>query len=195
MKKVIIISSILILIAVECFALSNKNTKSSLNRTDNLSSNGIKLKTKILFINASQHKDGNTVNMGKQILQGINYDQIDLVDYQINQLGQKNRGDQFDTVLSSMKETDIIVIGTPVYWHTVSGSLKVLLDRFYEYGSDLKNKKLIFFYQGSAPSTEARTQIEYMMTRFAKVMDMDLISIAKDSSSITKANAALKNIK
>ncbi|MEY8435269.1 flavodoxin family protein [Streptococcus hyointestinalis] len=149
--------------------------------------------TKTLLINASQHKDGNTMQMGSEILQGIDHDTIHLVDYRVNSLGQAFSDEQFDVILSAMKKADTLVIGTPVYWHTVSGSLKVLIDRLSEHEADLSGKNLVFFYQGASPSEEAKTQMTYMMTRFADVMQMNLVTIAT-SGQVTTANNLLKKL-
>ena len=42
----------------------------------------------ILFINASQNRNGNTARIGRQLLNGTQYQQLDLVDYKIYQIGQ-----------------------------------------------------------------------------------------------------------
>ena len=50
-----------------------------------------------------------------------------------------------------MKEADVVVIGSPVYWHNICASMRTLLERFYgpiEPGS-FKGKKLFFLYQGA----------------------------------------------
>lgn len=72
----------------------------------------------VLFINASQNADGNTAKMGSTLLDGVDHDTLNLVDYRINQLGQHFDGDQFNDVVVAMEKADTIVIGTPVYWHT-----------------------------------------------------------------------------
>lgn len=89
--------------------------------------------TKILFINASEYSNGNTSQLGHQILTGIDYDQLNLVDYKIYQLGQHFADDQFEEVIAKMQAADVWLIGTPVYWHNMSGHLKTWFDRMSEY--------------------------------------------------------------
>lgn len=147
----------------------------------------------VLFINASQHADGNTAKMGSTLLDGVDHDTLNLVDYRINQLGQNFDGDQFNDVVAAMEKADTIVIGTPVYWHTMSGSLKTLIDRFYDLQGNnaLQGKKLYFFIQGSAPTEEAINQTEFIMTRVASQMGMDLAGMADNDQEITNMHAEL----
>lgn len=42
---------------------------------------------KILFINSSPNKNGNTVKMTKKLLKDQDYQQLDLVDYKLYTLG------------------------------------------------------------------------------------------------------------
>ena len=52
-----------------------------------------------------------------------------------------------------MKEADVIVIGSPLYWHNICGSVRNVLDRFYGLVSekDLKGRDMYFLFQGAAP--------------------------------------------
>ena len=106
---------------------------------------------KILFVNGSPNRDGNTATLAKELLEGKEYETIALTDYRINFYGQTLDGDQFDEVYKKMKEADVVVIGSPVYWHNICASMRTLLERFYgpiEPGS-FKGKKLFFLYQGA----------------------------------------------
>lgn len=159
--------------------------------TDNSTqiSNGQAVQTdgkSVLFINASQHTDGNTARMGEDLLDGIDHDTLNLVDYRVNQLGQNFEGDQFEEIISAMSKADKIVIGTPVYWHTMSGSLKTLIDRFYDLQGDnrLAGKELYFFLQGSAPTEEAINQTEFIMTRVVEQTDMNLVGMADNDQEL-----------
>ncbi len=67
----------------------------------------------------------------------------------MDSLGQHFEGDQFDVVLKAMQDADVIVLGTPVYWHTMSGSLKNVIDRMYDIRdtANLQGKQLYFIIQ------------------------------------------------
>lgn len=133
---------------------------------------------KIVFVNASEHKKGDTYRVGKKILAGKDYEEFDLIDYKIYQIGQNFSDDQFELVLDKLKKADTIVLGTPVYWHAMSGYLKVLLERIsqhYEQNA-LAGRNLTVIIQGFEPSdTIAPTKA--IIKRFAKVGKMRYFDI------------------
>ena len=67
---------------------------------------------KILFINGSPNKNGNTAALAKELLKGKEYDTLNLTDYRIYSYGQKFEEDQLDEVITAMKEADVVVIGS-----------------------------------------------------------------------------------
>lgn len=151
--------------------------------------------SKVLFINASQNKDGNTDQMGADLLEGIQYDQIDLIDYQIGFLGQDLEGDQFQELTDRIKEADTLVIGSPVYWHSMTGSLKTLIDRASEMTGDnpFAGKKLYFFMQGSAPTDLSKESTVYIIQRFVAQLDMVLKGTATDDQQLQELKTTLAN--
>lgn len=133
---------------------------------------------KVLFINASENAAGNTSKLGKKLLKGNDYRQLNLVDYKIYQLGQNFADDQFGEVLTSMKQAETIILGTPVYWHTMSGYLKTLLERLSQ-DSDkesLSGKSIGVFVQGSSPSDTVEPTKNIIKT-FARVAGMNYIEM------------------
>lgn len=129
----------------------------------------------ILFINGSPNKNGNTVRIAKKLLKDKEYQTLNLVDYKIYSYGQTFNDDQFNEVLNEMSKADTIVIGSPLYWHSMSGAIRNLLDRFYLNVSEelLKGKNLYFVFQGYAPTKEQLAAGEYTMQRFAKLYGMN----------------------
>lgn len=85
----------------------------------------------ILFINGSPNKEGNTARLAGELLAGKEYNSLHLVDYKLYSYGQKFEDDRFAEIVEEMKKAEVIVIGSPVYWHNMSGSVRNLLDRFY----------------------------------------------------------------
>lgn len=150
--------------------------------------------SKIIFINASRNKDGNTVKMAEKLLEGIEYDQINLMDYTIAFLGQENERDDFQTLLKELEGAKTIVIGTPVYWHSMSGALKTMIDRLYELQDSnysLEGKNLYFFMQGSAPTDLAIESTEYIIERVAAQTGMNLIGVADNDEEINALHEQL----
>ena len=108
---------------------------------------------KILFINGSPNKKGNTAALADTLLKGKEYETLNLTDYIIGSYGQTFDGDQLDEVIAKMKEADTIVIGSPLYWHNICGSVRNVLDRFYGKveENELAGRTLYFLFQGAAP--------------------------------------------
>ena len=123
----------------------------------------------MLFINGSPNKNGNTAALAAKIANGKPYKTLNLTDYRINCYGQTLPGDQFDEVVAAMRDANTVIIGSPLYWHNICGSVRNLLDRFYgpvESGS-MRGKKLMFILQGAAPEKWMLDAGEYTMQRFA----------------------------
>ena len=108
---------------------------------------------KILFINGSPNENGNTANLVSILLNGKEYETLNLTDFTIGSYGQTLPYDGLDKVIEKMKEADTIVIGSPLYWHNICGSVRNVLDRFYGKvnESELLGRKLYFVFQGAAP--------------------------------------------
>lgn len=136
--------------------------------------------TTILFINGSPNKEGSTAALADRLLSGKAYETLNLTDYKIYSYGQNFQDDQFEEVLSRMKEAETIIIGSPLYWHNICGSVRNLLDRFYgPVGSgELSGRKLYFLFQGAAPEKWMLEAGEYTMKRFAKLYGMEYAGMA-----------------
>lgn len=131
---------------------------------------------KILFMNFSPNKKGNTYRIGEALLRNKDYKILQMVDYKISQYGQVFEDDQISEVFEKIKEADTLVIGAPVYWYTVGGLLKTFIDCLYmlDEVKILKGKKLYLFAQGSALSEDTENSITYLATRLCYLMEMEL---------------------
>lgn len=149
---------------------------------------------RILFINGSPNKTGNTAQLAEKLLGGRKYETLNLTDYRIGSYGQNFSDDELDIVISKMKEADVIVIGSPLYWHNICGSVRNVLDRFYGLVSekDLKGRDMYFLFQGVAPEKWMLEAGEYTMKRFAGLYGMNYRCMATDKTEAVKLG---KNIK
>lgn len=147
----------------------------------------------ILFINGSPSKHGNTAALAAELLKGKSYETLDLTDYTIGAYGQNLPGDGLDKVIDAMKKADTIVIGSPVYWHNICGSVRNVLDRFYGKvnGSDLKGRKLYFVFQGAAPEKWMLEAGDYTMGRFAGLYGMTYGGMVTNSAEAKKKNPGI----
>ncbi|HFI2432341.1 TPA: flavodoxin family protein [Streptococcus suis] len=127
-----------------------------------------------LFINGSPNKNGNTVALAQKLLANQEYETLHLVDYKIYDYGQDFSDDQFDEVIQKVFAADTLVIGSPVYWHSINGLVRKILDRQYDVVTDeLVGKKLYFIFQCSAPTQEVLDMGDYTMSRYAGLYGMD----------------------
>ena len=134
----------------------------------------------ILFINGSPNKNGNTVNLAKNLMNKKTYQTLNLVDYKVYGYRQQFEDDQFLEIVEKMKEADTIVIGSPVYWHNMSGMVRNLIDRFYGPipSGSLSGKNFVFLFQGAAPERWMLEKAEYTINRFAKMYGMTYLRMA-----------------
>ena len=138
----------------------------------------------ILFINGSPNVDGNTAKLAAKVLNGRRFETLNLVDYRINVYGQTLAGDQCAEAIARMKKADAIIIGSPLYWHNICGSVRTLLDRFYGAVSErgLSGKKLLFVFQGAATRKWMMEAGEYTMKRFAALYGLDYLGMATNAA-------------
>jgi len=114
------------------------------------------------------------------------------------------RSDDFLSIARKMKKSDLIIIGSPVYFHDVNGQIKNLIDRSYSlwHERQLKGKKVIPVAV-SAESGEDRA-LETLKI-WAQAHEMKIIKpvsghgfkagdVLKDKSAMVLASEAVKAI-
>lgn len=142
----------------------------------------------ILFINGSPNKNGNTAALAAELLKNKEYETLNLTGCTIGAYGQNLPGDGLDAVIEAMKQADTIVIGSPLYWHNICGSVRNVPDRFYgkvESG-ELSGRKLYFVFQGAAPENWMLEAGEYTMKRFAALYGMTCGGMATNKTEAAK---------
>lgn len=135
---------------------------------------------RILFINGSPNGNGHTAAMAKRLLAGKEYETLNLIDYKIYPLGQSFEDDQFEAVIQKMLEADVLVMGSPVYWHSMTGQFRILLDRIYESSlkHQLRGKDLYFLFQGAGPSSAMLEAGNYTMGIFCHLFGLQYRGMA-----------------
>ena len=148
---------------------------------------------KILFINGSPNKNGNTAGLAETLLADKAYETLNLTDYKIYSYGQDFVDDELDFVISKMKKADVIVIGSPLYWHNICGSVRNVLDRFYGLvgEKELAGKDMYFIFQGAAPEKWMLEAGEYTMKRFADLYGMKYRGMATDKTEAIKLSKSI----
>lgn len=126
----------------------------------------------ILFINGSPNKNGNKKALAEKMLKGKAYETLNLS----------------DEVIDKMKAADVIVVGSPLYWHNICGSVRNVLDRFYGKVEQegLSGRTLYFLFQGATPEQWMLEAGEYTMKRFAGLYGMEYGGMATNGDEASK---------
>jgi multimeric flavodoxin WrbA len=104
---------------------------------------------KVLAINSSSRKNGNTALLTNELLKEIPYTSLHLRDYQIKPiLDQRHEPNGFDVVeddygqvIQQVLSHDILLFTTPLYWYGMSGLMKNFIDRWSQ---SLRDKSMYF---------------------------------------------------
>ncbi len=110
------------------------------------------------------------------------------MDYKIYSYGQKYADDQFKEVIDRIKQADAVVLGSPLYWHSMSGSVRNLLDRSYGVitEKEFQGKKLFFVFQGASPTKDQLAAGDYTIGRYAMLYGMDYQGMATNKAEAQK---------
>ena len=149
----------------------------------------------ILFINGSPNKNGNTAALAKTLLGAREYETINLTDYRIGSYGQNFADDELGKVILAMKKADVVVIGSPLYWHNICGSVRNMLDRFYGLVSEgeLAGRKMYFLFQGASPEKWMLDAGDYTMKRFASLYGMKYEGMITNKTEAAKLEGSIDN--
>ena len=149
---------------------------------------------KILALNGSPRKNGHSKALLKLFSKTAveNGHEVDVFDsYQHNVKGCTACGackksdhtlcavqDDFQQLLDKIKDADCLIFASPVYFGTISGELKCVLDRFYCFFSqqfgvrDIKGKKFITMTVSGAPPESFADVSEYLKHWFGDFCKM-----------------------
>jgi multimeric flavodoxin WrbA len=83
----------------------------------------------------SSRRNGNTGQLLDRIATELNIEVVDLGQMRMSPYDyeHRNRGDDFEPLMKRVLEFDHIIVGSPVYWYSVSPPVKVFLDRITDY--------------------------------------------------------------
>ena len=123
---------------------------------------------KVVIISASPRKGGNSDTLCEEFRRGCEEAgnqvvKISLRDKQINfckacyyckKAGECIQQDDVPAILQQMTEADVIVLATPVYFYTMNGQLKTLIDRCLACGAKLTDKEIYFIATAAAGKEE-----------------------------------------
>ena len=125
---------------------------------------------KVLGINSSARKDGNTAILMEKVFEALNKEGIETEMIQLSGKiiepckacwacgGKRNcvhKKDQFQDIFEKMTQADGIILGSPVYTANISANMQALLERA-SVVTDMNRKENLFQHKVGAAITAAR---------------------------------------
>lgn len=146
---------------------------------------------KVMVINGSPRK-GNTWKALDWITQALNpayeVSRFNLYDYSITgcrncNACQRNgnycaQPDDSNQLLRQLADSDIVILGTPVYYWGISAQMKLFIDKFYAINAVLASspKKVVFIACGANPLEDIQYElIEKQFKAITRYLNWDLV--------------------
>lgn len=174
--------------------------------------------TKVIAINGSPRKDGNTSILVRTIFAELEKEGIET---ELIQLGGKkihgctacmkcfeNRdgkctidNDMVNTIIEKMREADGIILGSPVYFLDVTAEMKALIDRagFVSYANEfpLRNKigNAVVAVRRAGASRTADTMLHFLLVNEMIVPGLPVIGMGREIGDVEKDEEGLDRAK
>ncbi|KWW21997.1 NAD(P)H-dependent oxidoreductase [Peribacillus simplex] len=92
----------------------------------------------IAVIYGGTRPDGNTEILTEYLIEGIATEKFYLKDYNIKPImdmrhskdGFQDRSDEYNSIIERILPCDILIFATPIYWYSMSGTMKNFIDRW-----------------------------------------------------------------
>lgn len=92
----------------------------------------------IAVIYGGTRQDGNTEILTERAVKGLSAEKIYLKDYEIQPIedlrhspgGFQEINDDYNAIIDRILSHDILIFATPIYWYSMSGTLKNFIDRW-----------------------------------------------------------------
>ena len=128
----------------------------------------------VLILSASPRKGGNSDTLCGEFIRGCQeagnrVEKIDVREREINfclacyrcrDTGECVQKDDMLEIGRKMTEADVIVLATPVYFYSMCGQMKTLIDRSFAYGEKLRNKGFYFIATAADGKNEMKRTID-----------------------------------
>lgn len=137
---------------------------------------------KRVVIFASSRKNGMTFQAVNEAMSGMDYDFIDLCEYQIGfyDYEHKNKDDDFLPLIERIISYDDIILASPVYWYAPSAQMKVFIDRLSDLlylradlGGKLVGKNMYVIASYGTDFPKGYTAFEIPLSMTAQYMNMN----------------------
>lgn len=174
--------------------------------------------SKVLAINGSPRKDGNTAILIRHIFRELEQEGIETETIQVG--GKKIHGctacmkcfgnrdgkcaienDMVNSIIEKMREADGIILGSPVYFLDVTPEMKALIDRagFVSYANDfpLKNKigNATVAVRRAGASRTADTMLHFLLVNDMIVPGLPVIGMGREIGDVERDEEGLDRAK
>ncbi|WP_027410438.1 flavodoxin family protein [Anoxybacteroides tepidamans] len=111
----------------------------------------------ILVLNGSSRENGNTEQLINVLLEGVAHTRIDLRNFSIRPIVDKRHtpggftevADDYDQIIELVRQHDVLIFATPIYWYGMTGQMKLFVDRWsqslrdprFSFKEEMKAKK------------------------------------------------------
>lgn len=157
--------------------------------------------------------EGNTANLTKTAISGYDYEWIDLTEYQLNPVRDvrhddvmiESYNDDYKMIIDKVLASDTVIIASPIYWYSLSASMKAFFDHWSETlmdpnYKDFKEKMAkkdfrLIIVGGDCPKVKAKpciTQVKYSLEFIGASLSGYIIGTAEKPGDIEKDIYALK---
>ena len=170
---------------------------------------------KILILNGAGKKNGNTAALIEAFKTGAEESGNEVKEFYLHSMNIKGcldcqgcarkphgdpapcvQKDDMQQIYDAYLDCDVVVFATPVSWFTISGQLKMAVDRLYaiqrSHGFDASKKETVFLMTSGAPAEMNPQPIEWYQT-FEKGMGWKSYGMAlNDAEAAKKIGASIK---
>lgn len=159
---------------------------------------------KLIIIFGSSRSNGNTFEAVEFALSKIYESEIiDLANYHVSDFDyeHKNKNDDFMKIVSNLLNYRTVILATPIYWHTVSATMKRFLDRLSDLLSIDKDTGRLLREKNLAVITsyrvypEGKDGFEQILINTAKYLGMNYLGCyfhySGDDKEIIEENSKL----
>ncbi|MDW5472477.1 flavodoxin family protein [Staphylococcus equorum] len=157
--------------------------------------------------------EGNTAHLTKAAIAGYDYEWIDLTQYQLNPVRDVRHdnkviasyNDDYKEIIDKVLASETIIIASPVYWYSLSASVKAFFDHWSETLMDPNYKNFkeemakkdfrLIIVGGDFPKVKGKpciTQVKYSLEFIGATLSGYIIGTAEKPGDIEKDVYALK---
>ncbi|MCF0258610.1 MAG: NAD(P)H-dependent oxidoreductase [Erysipelotrichaceae bacterium] len=149
---------------------------------------------KIVIVNSSPRKNGNcdilcsefgrgaVMNAGNEVVR------FNLNDVNYDFYREDQAEDEFDNIANQMLGANVIVLATPVYFYSMSGQMKTLIDRMMPYFSRLTGKDFYFILTAPVNRKEMEPTAESLIGFTDSLNDCNVVHITYGSNVSQKGD-------